>query len=135
MSSGKQSGGNPSSGSLVFDVKAGDWAKEVMESDLPVAVDFWHDNCVWCRRLDPIYETLAREFEGRMRFGKLHVFREGEIAQRFSILGTPTVKFFCKGREVHEIVGFRPEGAFREEVERVLENYENCIESSTSLNR
>ena len=68
-----------------------------------VAIDFWHENCTWCNCLDPLYQQVAKDHQGKIKFAKLHVFRENEIATRYGITGTPTIKFFCAGRESSEI--------------------------------
>ncbi len=88
---------------VVVDVTSDDWEEEVLRSDAPVAVDFWHENCTWCNRLDPIYRQVAKDHQGKIKFAKLHVFRENEIATRYGITGTPTIEFFCAGRESSEI--------------------------------
>ena len=117
----------------VIDVTSEGWEGEVLESEIPVAVDFWHENCTWCNRLDPLYRTIARDYGGKIRFAKLHVFKERDIATRYGIMGTPTIKFFCAGREVHEIVGYRPLDALRQEMDKVLATYQECLDSTTPL--
>lgn len=115
----------------IRDVTTKEWQAKVLGSGVPVAVDFWHENCVWCKRLDPELAAVAAEKSGKMTFLKLHVFREPEIARRYGIQGTPTIKFFCGGREVYEIVGFRPRAALSKEVDTVLERYKDCLSQST----
>ncbi|MFQ6012188.1 MAG: thioredoxin family protein [Thermoplasmata archaeon] len=119
----------------VLDVTAQTWDHEILESAVPVAVDFWHDGCSWCRRLEPVYQELARTYSGRVRFARLHVLREREVADRFGILGTPTIKFFCRGQEVYEIVGYRPLPALKEELETVLAVSQECLDSTTPFSR
>jgi thioredoxin 1 len=109
------------------------WDREVLESETLVAVDFWHENCIWCSRLDPLLEEMARDYGGRVKFAKLHVFEENDIARRYGIMSTPTVKFFCRGQELAEIVGFRDREALRQEIDGVLERYEDCLSSATAL--
>ena len=117
----------------IFDVTSQDWDQEILGSDVPVAVDFWHEGCTNCNRLDPVYQEVAREYEGRMRFAKLHVLKESKIAYRYGILGTPMIKFFCRGQEVYEIVGYRPFEVLRQELEKVLSVYQECLNSTTPL--
>jgi len=74
-----------------FDVDADDWNAEVNQSTMPVLVDFWHESCVWCRRLDPVYTQLAGEFSGKLRFAKLDVLsseQNNQIAARYGVMGT-----------------------------------------------
>lgn len=117
----------------VKDVTTAEWESLVLESAKPVAVDFWHENCIWCRRLDPGYREVAEERSAKMAFYRLHVFQEPAIAERYGVMGTPTVKFFCGGREVHEIVGFRPKPALLAEVDEVVEKATDCLRSSTPV--
>ncbi len=117
----------------VKDVTTAEWDSAVLGSKGPVAVDFWHEQCVWCKRLDPDFASVAAEASPRMAFYKLHVFREPEITQRYGVQGTPTIKFFCGGREVHEIVGYRPKAALAREIDAVLANVADCLASSTPV--
>lgn len=117
----------------VKDVTTREWQSAVLESAKPVAVDFWHEQCIWCKRLDPDFANVAAEKSPKMAFYKLHVFREPEITRRYGVQGTPTIKFFCGGREVHEIVGYRPKVALAREVDMVVANYADCLKSSTAV--
>ena len=117
----------------VKDVTTAEWASAVLGSSKPVAVDFWHEQCIWCKRLEPDFATVAGEKGPEMTFYKLHVFREPEITRRYGVQGTPTIKFFCGGREVHEIVGYRPKAAIAREVDTVLANFGDCLKSSTPV--
>ena len=117
----------------VFEATSKDWDDDILGSDVLVAVDFWHENCSWCTRLEPLYQRVAREYADRMRFAKLHVLRENRIANRYGVLGTPTIKFFCQGREVYEIVGYRPLDAPRQEMDKVMASYKECLNSATPL--
>ncbi|MEK6986557.1 MAG: thioredoxin domain-containing protein [Candidatus Thermoplasmatota archaeon] len=110
-----------------------EWETAVLKSAKPVAVDFWHEQCTWCKRLEPDFAAVATEKADKMAFYKLHVFQEPEVTRRYGIQGTPTIKFFCGGREVHEIVGFRPKAALAKEVDVVLERSQECLKSSTPV--
>ncbi len=117
----------------IFHVTEGDWKSEVLDVELPVVVNFWGPACVWCKRLDPLYEEMAEEFQGRLKFTKVNVAENSKLAMGLGIMGTPTLKFFCQGRSVHEIVGFRPREQLKEEIERALGASQECIERSTLI--
>ncbi|HII41065.1 MAG TPA: thioredoxin fold domain-containing protein [Thermoplasmata archaeon] len=117
----------------VKDVTTAEWQAAVLGSTKPVAVDFWHEQCIWCKRLEPDYASVAAEKSSKMTFYKLHVFREAETARRYGVQGTPTIKFFCGGREIHEIVGYRPKAALSREIDMVLGNYADCLKSSSPV--
>ena len=57
----------------VLNVNASNWEQKVLQSDILTVVDFWHDRCPWCLRLNPIIDDVAREYEGKIKFVKLNV--------------------------------------------------------------
>ena len=79
---------------------------EVVKSDIPVLVDFWASWCGPCKMLAPIIEELAKEYEGKVKVGKVNVDDEAELSLRFNILSIPTVILFKEGKEVNRLVGF-----------------------------
>ncbi|KYH40682.1 MAG: Thioredoxin [Candidatus Bathyarchaeota archaeon B26-2] len=120
----------------VLDVDAESWEREVLQSDVLTVVDFWHDRCPWCIRLDPIFNEVAEEYRGKIKFAKLNVLekpRNREIAIRYGVMGTPTLVFFCKGRPVGEVVGFMPKENLRDALDNMLKRHSDCIRQSTEL--
>ncbi|NIM45120.1 MAG: thioredoxin fold domain-containing protein [Nitrososphaeria archaeon] len=123
------------SGSVV-DVNSETWKEKVLESDFPVVVDFWHEQCSWCLRLDPVLRELSAEYEGKLKFTRLNVLESHEnqhTAISYGVMGTPTLKFFCQGRTVGELVGYMPKDMLREEIDKILSRHEECIEKSTPV--
>jgi len=119
-----------------MEVNAETWKVEVLESDIPVVVDFWHYHCGWCRTLNPIFDELSNEYVGKVKFAKLNVLETHEnqhIATQYGVMGTPTLKFFCEGRTVGEIVGYRPKNLLKEEIDKILTQHRECLEKSTAL--
>jgi len=57
----------------VLELNAGSWDQEVLKSDKLTLVDFWHNHCPWCTKLNPIIDEVAEEYEGRVKFAKLNV--------------------------------------------------------------
>ncbi|MGQ9718673.1 MAG: thioredoxin family protein [Nitrososphaerales archaeon] len=122
----------------VLDVRAGNWEKEALKSDTLAVVEFWHEECVWCKRLEPLYRELSEEYMGKVKFARLNIYENHEnqhIAMKYGIMGTPTLVFFCDGRPIQQVVGFRPKKALKEIIDHVLEEYRKCIEQSTALPR
>ena len=79
---------------------------DVLQSVQPVVVDFYADWCPPCRMMDPAVEKLAGEFAGKVKFGKLNVDDNQEIAIRYSVMGIPTLGLFRDGKLVDRLVGY-----------------------------
>ena len=122
--------------SEVLDVSAGDWEREILKSDTLVLVDFWHEQCPWCKRLEPIYNEVAREYEGKVKFAKLNALESKEnrdIAVKYGIMGTPTLVFFCEGRPIETVAGFQPKESLKQLVDDVIDKHQECIKKSTEF--
>jgi thioredoxin 1 len=81
---------------------------EVLESPLPVVVDFWATWCMPCRMLMPTIEELSREYEGKVAFGKVNVDAENELAGQSNVMSIPTLILFKDGKPVETVVGALP---------------------------
>ena len=75
-------------------------------------VDFWADWCGPCKMLAPLIESLDKEYEGRVKVGKVNVDDEQELALRYGVMSIPTVIFFKDGKEIDRKVGVMPPEAF-----------------------
>lgn len=120
----------------VLEANSVNWDQKVMQSEILTVVDFYHNNCFWCVRLEPIFRDLAEEFKGKIRFVKFNVFESQdnqEIAIKHGVMGTPTLSFFCKGRSVGQTVGFKPKETLKKDLEDMLQKYEDCLQQSTEL--
>jgi thioredoxin 1 len=89
------------------------WKAEVVESPLPVLVDFWAPWCGPCRALTPTIEKLATEYEGKVRVGKLNTDTNQQIPTDLGISAIPTVLIFQGGKEVERLVGGSSESKFK----------------------
>ncbi len=90
--------------------------KEVLESPIPVLVDFWAPWCAPCRIIAPIVEELAAEYDGVLKVAKLNTDENPGIAMQYRIMGIPTLGIFVNGRMVDQIVGAVPKSHLLEKL-------------------
>ena len=81
------------------------WDKEVLNSDIPVLVDFWAEWCGPCRMMSPTVDALAEDYVGRIKVGKLNVDENGATGMRYNVRGIPTLLLFKGGKVVEQKVG------------------------------
>ncbi|MCE1252700.1 MAG: thioredoxin [Anaerolineae bacterium] len=94
--------------------------KTVLQSELPVIVDFWAPWCGPCRMVAPILDKLAKEQAGSLVIAKVNTDENPEWAGRFGVQGIPTMLFVYNGQVVHQQVGALPEGVLRDIVGQFL---------------
>ena len=90
---------------MEISLNSNNFRQEVLESNIPVLVDFWAAWCGPCRMLAPSVEEISRKYEGRVKVCKLNVDDNMELAQQYRITGIPTLILFKDGKPVNQIVG------------------------------
>jgi thioredoxin 1 len=115
-------------------VTSEDWQAEVLNSREPVVVDFWHERCEWCRRLEPELEEVAKEFLGKARFVKLNILsspRNTLLAHKYHVRSTPTLILFCHGRPAEQLVGYRQKDTLKNAFRELFDRSDECLTKST----
>ncbi|MCX6796936.1 MAG: thioredoxin [Candidatus Doudnabacteria bacterium] len=94
--------------------------KEVINSNLPVLVDFWAVWCGPCKALAPIIEEIAKDYKGKIKVGKVNVDENNDLAAKYNIMSIPTLKFFKNGKIVQELVGAAPKDSIENLIKKIL---------------
>jgi len=95
-------------GDKTFEVNQPDFQSKVLESDLPVLVDFWAEWCGPCKMIAPIVDEIATEYDGKVRVAKVDADTNQEVLMQYGIMGIPTLILFKNGEAVERITGYKP---------------------------
>lgn len=94
--------------------------EEVLNSDIPVLVDFYADWCGPCKMMAPVVEQLSEEYDGRVKIGKCNIDEETAVAEKYRIMSIPTMKIFVKGEEKASLVGAMSKEALADQLDQAL---------------
>ena len=104
----------------VIHLNNGEFETEVLKSNVPVLVDFYADWCGPCHAIAPTIEALSNEFEGKVKFVKVDVDSNEDVASSYEIMSIPTIMLFENGKVEDSIVGAYPATVYKQHIERAL---------------
>jgi thioredoxin 1 len=94
--------------------------QEVVKSDIPVLLDFWAPWCGPCKMLLPVVDEIAKEYEGKIKVGKVNTDENMSLSSQFQITSIPCLIIFKGGKPINKMVGFRPKNDIKQEIDNVL---------------
>ena len=94
--------------------------EEVVSSELPSLVDFWAEWCAPCKSIAPAVEELAKEYQSKVKIGKLNVDENPKTATQYGIRGIPTLLLFKEGKVVQQVVGVKSKTEIQKALDSII---------------
>ncbi len=117
----------------VLELDPSSFGKALESGDRLVVVEFYTMTCPNCAALAPVYEALSGELGREASFARVNAAAHTALAARFGIMGVPTIKFFCRGRPIGDIVGEVNATVLRNTVRDFIRHRVECVSKSTIL--
>ena len=104
---------------LIVTLTQESFAQQVLQSPVPVLVDFWAEWCGPCKMISPLLDELADEYDGKVKIGKVNIDEQQSLAAEYGVRAIPTLLLFNKGQVADQIVGARSKRDFKTSLDRV----------------
>ena len=102
------------------DVNDAEFGTEVIDSEIPVLVDFWAEWCGPCRAIAPVLESLAEDYNGKVKIVKINVDKETDLANKYNVSAIPSLIIVKDGKEIDRIVGGATKEVYAERINKVI---------------
>jgi thioredoxin 1 len=120
----------------IIELNESNWQQEISDSTNLTVIECRHDDCPFCAKLEPIFNEVVKEYEGRIRFARLNVLANPfnkKMAFEIGVMSTPTLVFLCMGRSVETVAGFMTKVELKKVFDEVLRKYKQCLEQSSDV--
>ena len=107
----------------MHEIEEKNYEHEVIKSERPVVVYFWAPWCRFCSRMTPVFEKVAKEFEGNVKFGEINIDHNEELAKQNNLKGIPCIILYNGGRETGRIMGVEEESVLLEKIATHLKDF------------
>jgi thioredoxin 1 len=105
---------------MAIELTESNFKQEVLESQIPVLVDFWASWCMPCQMIGPVVESIGQEYTGKLKVGKVNVDQAGALAAQYSIMSIPALLLFKNGQVVDSVIGAVPKDYLTERINKIL---------------
>jgi|TARA_B100001750_G_C15100183_1_gene394983 thioredoxin 1 len=106
--------------SKVLHVNQSSFDDEVLKSQIPVFADFWAEWCGPCRAIAPVLESLAEDFDGKVKIVKINVDQENDLANKYNVSAIPSLIILKDGKEIDRIVGGATKEVYADRINKVI---------------
>ena len=106
--------------SKILHVNQSSFDDEVLKSQIPVFADFWAEWCGPCRAIAPVLESLAEDFDGKVKIVKINVDQENELANKYNVSAIPSLIILKDGKEIDRIVGGATKEVYADRINKVI---------------